>query len=207
MKITRIEVQKKNKKRYNLYSDEVFLFGIGEDTLVRFGISAGRDYSESQLQEFQQHDEVSRCLSQAYRFLSRRAHLQAELKRKLIHKDFSPAVIEAAFDYLRKQKYLNDHEFIEMFIREEVHLKKSGPLLIRKKLFEKGAQAAETDAILSKMYSENLQIENAAALMEKKLSTMPGSDAAKTRQKLAAYLNGKGFEWSIINTVLADITG
>ena len=37
-KITKIEVQKNNKERFNLFLDEVFEMGIDIDTLVRFNL-------------------------------------------------------------------------------------------------------------------------------------------------------------------------
>lgn len=37
-KITKIEVQKKNKERFNLYLDEEFEMGIDMDTYVHFNL-------------------------------------------------------------------------------------------------------------------------------------------------------------------------
>ena len=37
-KITKIEVQKNNKERFNLFLDEVIEMGIDIDTLVRFNL-------------------------------------------------------------------------------------------------------------------------------------------------------------------------
>lgn len=37
-KITKIEVQKNNKERFNLFLDEAFEMGIDIDTLVKFNL-------------------------------------------------------------------------------------------------------------------------------------------------------------------------
>ena len=37
-KVTKLEVQKKNKERFNLYLDGVFEMGIDIDTLVKFNL-------------------------------------------------------------------------------------------------------------------------------------------------------------------------
>ena len=37
-KITKLEVQKKNKERFNLYLDNEFEMGIDIDTLVKFNL-------------------------------------------------------------------------------------------------------------------------------------------------------------------------
>lgn len=41
-KITMIEVQKKNKERFNLYLDGAFEMGIDMDTLVHFNLKKRR---------------------------------------------------------------------------------------------------------------------------------------------------------------------
>ncbi|MDT4014759.1 recombination regulator RecX, partial [Staphylococcus aureus] len=41
-KITKIEVQKKNKERFNLFLDEQFEMGIDIDTLVKFNLKKGQ---------------------------------------------------------------------------------------------------------------------------------------------------------------------
>ena len=108
MILTKIEVQKKNKKRYSLYSEDVFLFGVSEDTLIHFNLQKDLDYSENKLQEILKYEDVMLCLSQAYRYLSRRPHLESELKRKLWHKEFD----NITFDYLESILLFNQ-EFIE----------------------------------------------------------------------------------------------
>lgn len=42
-KITKIEVQKKNKERFNLFLDEQFEMGIDIDTLVKFNLKKGNN--------------------------------------------------------------------------------------------------------------------------------------------------------------------
>lgn len=44
-KITKIEVQKNNKERFNLFLDEVFEMGIDIDTLVRFNLKRSNSWA------------------------------------------------------------------------------------------------------------------------------------------------------------------
>lgn len=194
MLITKIEVQKKNRKRYSLYSEDIFLFGVSEDTLIHFQISKGSEFSDTKLLEIQNHEGKVQCLSQAYRFLSRRPHLTAELIRKLRLKKYEPSMIQNIIQILKEKKYLDDREYIQLFVSDQIGLKRSGPMLIKKKLLEKGADTESVNAVLAAAYPEDKQLINAQAHIEKKQHSTSGADT----QKLYRFLQQKGFPWDII---------
>lgn len=202
MRITKIERQKRKAALYDLYSEDVFLFEITEDTLVHFALSSNREYSQRKLKEIQEYDRFMRCVHQALRYLARRPHLQAELRRKLRQKQYEPAVIERTVRYLAEKKYLSDTDFIKRFIADEKQLKKSGPLRIRAKLFEKGAQREAIDDLLEQYYSEEEIENNARALVQKKSNSLEKLPAAEARTKIIAYLKNKGFSWDVIRKVV-----
>ena len=45
-KITKIEVQKKNKHRYSVYINDSFEFGINEEVLLKYGLEVGSEIDE-----------------------------------------------------------------------------------------------------------------------------------------------------------------
>ena len=204
MQITKIEIQKKNKARYSLYADDVFLFGISEDTLIHFGISKGKDYSDDQLKEIQRFEQVSQCLHQSYRYLQRRAHLRNELRTKLRQKQYSDDIIDQTLEILRQKKYLDDEVFIRQFITEAISLKKMGPLLIRQKLLARGAARQKVDDALRVSYTEENQMQNAASLAAKKRKSLR-ADKKKLKQKLFSYLRQKGYASDVIVLVLENV--
>ena len=123
MQITKVEVQKKNKYRYSLYSDDVFLFGVSENTLIKFAISKNKKYSDDELKEIQAYEQVSQCLEQSYRFLRRRSHLKNELRTKLRQKKYADDEIEQTIKILRQKKYLDDLVYIKQFVKDAVNIK------------------------------------------------------------------------------------
>ncbi len=205
IRITKIEVKGKNNRFYSLYSEDVFLFEITEDTLVHFGISKDKSYRDSELEKILNHDLVTRGLQQAYRYLSRRPHLYSELRRKLTQKSYTNSVIDKVLKILGDKNYINDFEFIHLFFKDEVNNKKSGPLLIKKKLLEKGASAGDVDEIISKLYSDELECKNASLLMEKKSAKYADPDPQKFKQKIIRFLQQKGFRWQAIDHALKQL--
>ncbi len=198
MKITKIERHKGRKALYDLYSDDIFLFTIHEDTLVHFTLQRGKEFTDAELRKIQKYDEVMQCTHQAYRYLSRRPHLTAELRRKLRQKAYAKEIINRALQIIQKQNYLNDSDFIERYIRDEMTLKHNGPLRIKNNLLQKGARAEDIEHLLQKIYSDRQVIENARLQMNKKLATLKDSGPQKKRQKLIRFLQQKGFSWQTI---------
>ena len=195
MKISKIEVQKKNKRRFNLYSDDTYQFSISEDTLVHFHIQKNQSWTEAELEDMQRYEIRMQCLSQAYRYLARRPHLRAELRTKLRQKEYDADSINFTIELLAQKKYLDDNDFIIRFIADQVQLKQSGPLKIRQKLLQKGADSGLTDLLLDKYYSKNKQIENARRAYEKRRKRSDTPD----KQKLIRNLLQKGFTWEVVN--------
>lgn len=201
MIITKIEIQKNNKRRYNLYCGDSYLFSVMEDTLLHFSIAKDKNYSDQKLAEIQQYDQLMQCIDQAYRFLSRRPHLEAELKRKLRQKNYPESIIQQVLQRLGKNKYLDDSDYIRRLILEEIQ-KKNGPLLIKKKLLEKGAAPEEINEKMKLFYTPKLIAQNAGALAAKKEKGLDCSDSRRFKQKIGAFLQQKGYDWETINRVV-----
>lgn len=51
-KITKIEVQKNNKERFNLFLDEAFEMGIDIDTLVKFNLKKNQMIDAAEMEKF-----------------------------------------------------------------------------------------------------------------------------------------------------------
>jgi len=205
MRITKIEVQKNRSNYFNLYSkDDTFLFSVTEETLLHFSLRKDQDLSNSELKEIRHHDTCMRCVYQAYRYISRRPHLENELKRKLRQKQFSEEVVDQAIAYLQNKNYLDDPSFITAFIDEQINLKKSGPQLIRKKLFEKGAASQVVDSTVEEIYNEDRQLDNALILFDKKSKHLTGLDPKKLKEKMFRFLQQRGYTWPVIERVFND---
>jgi regulatory protein len=198
--ISRIELVSQPKKIYRVLFDNDYQIELVEDTLLNFNLAKGSSIPEDTLHAVQHYDAVMRCVYQAYRFLSRRPHLEAEIKRKLLQKMHDKIHVEQAIQKLKKQGYLNDIEFIQLFIKEESTRKKTGPLLIRKKLFERGANPEEVDLLISSEYPDERILKNALQLwLDYKAKKT--NDSKKMLQNGIRFLQQKGYTYDLIQEV------
>lgn len=204
--ITKIERASNAKPLYHLYADDVLLLTITEETLLHFLLSKGKELSEQKLEEIHRFDQIQQCVQQALRYLSRRGHFVLELKRKLRNKGFRDDIIEQALKYLQGKNYLNDDQLTAQFVHDGIHLKKYGPLLLKKKLFEKGVAADIIERHVQQAYPLQKQEELARQLLEKKLRSLPPDlPPVRRNQKIAAFLQQRGFSWNVIQSVLNEL--
>ncbi|MCD0887169.1 recombination regulator RecX, partial [Staphylococcus aureus] len=77
-KITKIEVQKKNKERFNLFLDEQFEMGIDIDTLVKFNLKKGQQLEAADMAEIQKYDHYRIGLNKAIQYLSYKKRTEKE---------------------------------------------------------------------------------------------------------------------------------
>jgi regulatory protein len=203
--ITRIEPQKKNKNRFSLFAGDAFLTGISGETLVRYTLHVGAAISTRTLAEIKNTETVIAVREQAYRFLARRAHSVQELREKLQKKGFELKTIVNILEDLKHKDYLNDLDFARLLVKEELKLRKSGPLLLKHKLLSKGIELSQVDELIQNLYHEEKQLQNCRYLAKKKLRTLAKKTPVKQKQQLAAYLKAKGHLWAIIQPVINEL--
>lgn len=203
--ITKIENQKKNKKRYSLFSGDTFIIGVSEETLLEFNIFSGQSLSEEAIEQIKQKENYVALRDQAWRFLARRMHSENELEIKLIRKGYEKNDIKKIIHELRDKKYLNDEIFARQLISDEIDLKRNGPLLIKNKLLKKGIQMSLLTSLLDESYPEELQYGNCVYQAKKKLKILKNKDETSIKNRLGTFLTQKGFNWDIINRVISEM--
>ena len=203
--ITKIERQKKNKQRYSLFSEDKFIVGISEESLLEFNIYSGKDLSEEVLTQIEKKENFIAIREQAWRFLARRMHSEKELSDKLINKGYDQENIDNISLELKNKNYLNDNSFARQMISDELYLKKSGPVLIKTKLLKKGVEITLVSSLIDELYDEELQYQNCRYFANKKFSSLKNINDGSKKTKLANFLIQNGFSWDICNRVISDL--
>ena len=130
----------------------------------------------------------------ALNYLGRFARTEQQVADYLARKEFPPEEINATIAYLREHKFVDDRAFAESFLQSRLR-RLDGPLKIRQMLLQKGIAKALVDSLLKTQYPSELQIESAAALLEKRMARR---SAGKERQKLYRFLASRGFPGYVI---------
>lgn len=140
-------------------------------------------------------DTPAELKARALRHLVRREHSRAELARKLSPFAESPAALEAVLDLLLSKKQQSDERFAEE--RARVLSRKYGASHIRHDLKSKGVASEVIDRI-----SSEGELERAQAILARKYRQP--APTREERAKRARFLQGRGFSYEVIRSVLND---
>jgi regulatory protein len=193
MTITKIEKQKKNKDRWNVFIDGVFACGINSNTLLKFQLKSGDETDENKLKEIQDFDEYLFSKKIAFDFLSYRIRSEKEIKDKLKGKDISQSSIERTIEHLKTLRLINDEEFARQLITEKLASKPVGKAVLKQKLVQKGINFKLSDEILKEFFSEDDEKEFVINNFDKYFRRVEGLDRQQKRKKMFDYLARKGF--------------
>ncbi|MPM38124.1 Regulatory protein RecX [bioreactor metagenome] len=203
-KITKIEYQKKNKDRFNIYLDDSYAFAVDMNVMIKYSLAKNMELDDDFISEILTAEEEMNAYNYAVNLLSRAPKSEKELKMKMQDKGYDVIFIENVIKKLREQRYIDDERYSEMFISSKINTSKDGRRKIKEALYNKGINKEIIDEKLSSV-SEEEEIERAFLLAKKKLASMKEEDTRKKTLKLSNYLINKGFEYSTVKKVVSSL--
>ena len=187
-RITEISVQKNDKTRVNVYIDGEYAFALEKLTVVGHNLKADAEIDENTVLALTEESECERAFRRAAGYISRRMRTEAEIRRYLAEKNYSPQVIEKTERKLKEYGYIGDENFVETYI--SIYGGRRGKKRIKCELERLGADEKIVDVALRSLGDQR---EAATEAAEKYLRTHDFD-----RRKLSSHLASKGFDWEDI---------
>jgi regulatory protein len=194
--ITALEVQKKNKERVNVYLDGEYAFSLSLIDAAR--LRKGQPLAEADISALQGQDEIGKAVDRAARFLAYRPRSEQEVRRNLKEKDTPSEVTDAAIERLRTMGYLDDAAFARYWVQNRNEFKPLSPKALRYELRQKGVPTDIIDETLDSLETGDLAYRAALGRVNK----LRRSDKRLFRQKLATFLQQRGFNYTTIREVV-----
>ena len=204
MKITNIEQQKKNKNRMSIYVDNEYAFGLNISIYEKYNLKKNMEVTEDFIQEVLINEEKNKAVNQGLKILTASQKTEKEVRDKLGVLDFEKDIIDYAVDYLKDQRYINDEQYTESFIKDQLNFSKDGRRKIRTKLYRKGIDMETVDRKISEI-DDDVFIENALFVARKRLKTMTFGDEHERDQKIFRFLFYKGYDFDIVKKAVGII--
>lgn len=209
-KVTSVEPQKKNPKRFNIFLDGVFAFGADEDLVVDFRLIPGKIIDPQDLDKLVFEAEVGKLMERMYGWFGMRGRSEKEtrdylrnlsFKRKLKDKDeLSPMVVDRLIEKLKQKGMLNDLEFAKAWV--ESKSKKKGKNIIQTELYKKGINREVIEEVLNNESGIMNQGDVAEKVLEKRLDRWKGLPLMDRKRKAYEFLMRRGFEYDVVKDVV-----
>ncbi|MDU0423016.1 recombination regulator RecX [Staphylococcus haemolyticus] len=202
-KITKIEVQKNNKERFNLFLDEVFEMGIDIDTLVRFNLKKGQILEPSDMENIQKYEHYRLGINMAIQYLSYKKRTEKEVRQHLQQNEISDIAIQQVIDYCYRESYINHEDYAESLKNTMINTTDKGPEIFRQKLYQVGIEPNIINTYVP-IYEEEQSFEAVIEVAKKIMKTKKGPEI-KIRQKVLQSLIQKGYSMDVVQQAIAEL--
>ena len=201
-----LKVVKKGKNDVTIQLDDDKYLILKLEVFLKSGLKKGDEISEDRFSFLIEQNKLFYIKQKAFRLLGRRQHSSSELRRKLWNKDYEQKLIDEVIEDLSKNGYIDDTEFIRVFMAEKSKTKNWSRKRIKSELIKRGLDSKLIDKILSEQYSES-DYDNASTVAKKKVEVLTKRNLEKKelRTKLSTYLFSKGFDYEVIKDVVNQI--
>lgn len=203
-KITKIEIQKNNKDRVNVYLDGEYALAINAELIYKENLKVKDDVDISKLQEIAEKESYIRCEESAIKIIERSYKTEKEIRDKLKQKGYEEKQINNSIDFLKEYNFINDNTYAKAFIKDKLSSK--GSQKIKYDLMKKGIAKDIIEENLIKV-DKNEEKEVALNVGRKKYESIrrKESDNYKLSGKLYRFLISRGYAYDIVKDVVKEI--
>lgn len=203
IKITKIETQKRNLDRVNVYIDDSFAFGLYDEIRYKYGLKSNMEITKEFIEDILLEEEKNKVRNFTLNYLSYRARSEKEIRDHLTKKEYDENLIDLAINFCKDKGYIDDLSFAKSYVRDRVNLNKHGSYRIKYDLQKKGVSRDIIDKVVDLDSDE--EYERALKLAEKKIYSYRNDDRNSKYRKLGGYLQRRGFPFPVVSKVLSEI--
>jgi len=202
--ITAIEPQQRARDRVSIFLDGEFALGVHQDVAAALYLGVGQRISEERLKEVVREETLAKAKDRALLLLSYRARSEKEVRDRLVRAGYEPDIVEAVIAKLYEFNYLDDQDFAEKFIRHRMSSRPVGRRALAWEMRRKGLDA-ETVAQATGNLDDESEREAARKAAAGRLGRIQEMDRREARERMASFLQRRGFGWDTIRCVLDEI--
>lgn len=207
MKITALEIQKRDSSRLNMYIDEDFFCGISLNVVAQFGIYQGKELLEDDLKKILNAELKARFFDRAVSYLVRSPKTEFQVRRYLkdlafkkkgkwfqdISKEDLQSIEEDIVSRLLEYEYIDDEKYAKMFVESRIKNKPRGKNILFGELISKGVSKDIVEKVLSEMLCDEYSI-----LISTYRKRFKDQSISFEDRKKIDFLRRKGFSWDLI---------
>lgn len=205
--VTKITEQNRRPDRRSIHLDGAFAFGCNLNVVAKFKLREGMALSEEQVRLIELGEVKQECFDWAIKHLTSRLHSRAELRKKLMRREYGEAVVDAVLQDLSRLGYLDDERFAKTKALSAAQHKHHGRRRAFMELLKSGVKGDVADKALTEVYAEHDSTAVARQLAQKQLPRLRKLDPLVARRRLVGMLQRRGFDYDAIKPVVDEVLG
>lgn len=197
--VTKLELQKKNPQRLNVYLNGVFAFGISR--AIAPWLKEGNELSQQKITALQNKDEIEQAYQRALNFLSYRSRSEQEIRLNLQKHQIPEIIIKSVLEKLQEGSLVDDRKFAQQWIENRNAFHPRGKRALSSELYRKGISNQIIEETLQDINEEELAYKFARKIVGK-FKTL---DKSAFQKKMYGYLSRRGFNYSLSKEVVTSL--
>ena len=149
----------------------------------------GASVSHEEIDILRSAEELFLVRRKALDLLSRREHSTYELMQKLCQRGFGRSLAEKVCSNLEQKGLLDNKRFARIFVGARLRRKPEGPLLMERRLRQKGVSREVSSAVIREIYTAECMDE----VLERSLNTVIRKKSGLSREEYIQKLEKMGF--------------
>jgi regulatory protein len=147
-----------------------------------------------------------KTLNRAFNILSVKPYSVAEMRRRLLEKDWTNAeIVDSVLETLKEYNYLNDAQYAENFASYNIRQKPQGKRKLQLKLAQKRVDKETAKEALEKVFEETPEADLLNQALEKRLRLKGIPKDRDETKKLFDYLLRQGFSFDLVREKVSEI--
>ena len=213
MIVSKLEYQKRDPNRVNLFIEGKFFCGISLDTLAKEALYEGLNIEEETLDRIIKEELRTRFLSRVLEYISKSPKTEFQIKRYLNELKFKKkdswykrdividweGMFNDILGKLKGLKYIDDENYARMFVQSRMRVKPRGKSVLISELISKGVSKDIAQMVCDEEIEDEYELLRKTFRKKYKERKLDKND-----NKMISYLYRKGFSWDLIERLSND---
>ena len=197
-KITKVEPQKKNPERCNLYLDGEFVCAMSMLVVVQNQLLPGKEITQEKLLDMVFESEKENAFNYAVDYICKYVPSKKQMKHKLYEKKYSTKIVDYVIEKCEKYGYIDDEKYAQSYVFQNRKLK--GKIRLQQELMLKGIDRKIIDEVLAD-YDE----EDGCLVLARKKALNKDLDDPKVYAQLVRFLQYRGYNFEQIKASIDKV--
>lgn len=163
-----------------------------DEIILKYNLLLKKEILPKELEAIKKENVFFSCYYKGIQYLVYKNRSKKEISDYLKKQGYSSSDIERTIYLLEEKKMINEENYLEMFLYDQIHLTNNGPKKIMKKLIDLGFKEEIIVNKLAKI-EKGIWQEKLERIIAKKLKSNRKDGSNKIKEKIVAYCFNEGF--------------
>lgn len=194
------------KDLFTIQTDNNKIFHINYDSFEKHNLAVDMEITQELENLLTISENFESAKDIALNFMSYRVRSKSEIVQKLKKSKFDNNTIDEVLFYFEENKLIDDREFANLYIQDKLNLSNWSKKKIKYELIKKGINKVDIDSALDELFDTEVEFDKAYNLLKSKIPIWEKKyDKYKLKQKCYQFLYSKGFDYSIIQSIIDEV--